>query len=150
MSLTLKEFRVLNADNWFCRYCLSELPYSHFDDDLDFLSAISENWYDLAKLDFNSLDEHIFIPFEMNEETKTYLSIFDSDPDLNFYKHNKGTSLVNSDYQIEDTHINFKKKNCLDHSVSLFHVNMRSLLPKHTKLETYLQSLQTDFKVWAD
>jgi hypothetical protein len=51
---------------------MPELPYNHFDDDLDFLSAISEKWYDLPKLDFNSLDEQIFIPFEINEENKTY------------------------------------------------------------------------------
>ena len=134
--------------DYFCTKCIShELPYNHFDDDYDFFNAISENWYNTARIDFRQLDERCFIPFEVNDKYNTHIPLCDVDPDRNFFNETYNIKNVKCDYHVEDSFIDYINKYELRDALSIYHMNARSFLPKKTQLIQYLESLECNFKV---
>ena len=74
-----------DRSDYFCFKCLeNELPFNHFNDDLDFYNALSELWYE-NDIDFHEFDDKVFIPFEINEHFNTNMPLCDTDPDTNFF-----------------------------------------------------------------
>ena len=147
VNRTRDEFLVEDKTSYICYRCLeNELPFNHYDDNLDFLNALSELWYTSSNIDFRKLDERVFIPFEINEKFNLNLPLCETDPDANYFNEMYNPCNITCDYHIEDSFIDFKSKNTLSECFSLYHVNARSLLNKKDKLVEHFQSLQTDFK----
>ena len=147
IAYTRDECIQAKVNNWICTLCLSdELPFNHYDNEFDFLTSISELWYDYARPSLEDLDKLIFIPFDLNDD-QTQLPISDIDPDVNFYNHVNCESQLRCNYYLEDKFIDICKTKNLYSSLSMFHVNIRSLVPKVTKLDLYIKTLQCEFKV---
>ena len=68
---------------WFCPKCIEQiLPFTHIVEEEDFLPAILTLDHDLCSFNYNNAD--VFLPFDLSEE-KSNLSIYERDPDINFY-----------------------------------------------------------------
>ena len=147
VNRTRDEYLSEDKSSYFCYKCLeTELPFNHYDDDLDFLNALSELWYTKSEIDFRELDEKLFIPFEINEKYNINMPLCDTDPDSNFFNEMYNPGNISCDYHIEDSFIDLKSKNDLSNCFSLYHVNARSLVNKKDRLVQHFQSLETDFK----
>ena len=74
-------------DTWFCPICLDfMLPFNCINNEVDFVSAISEMWSKSVTFSLDQLNEKIFNPFDLNEYVKTS-PLFDNDPDFQFYNN---------------------------------------------------------------
>ena len=137
---------ILYANNWHCNICLDDaLPYHHVDDDADFMAAISENIFETNFM-YKELDQMIFNPFEINDFIDNPMN--DIDPDFHFYSEAHYIESTQCDYYLEDKFVSrISSSERLQRSLSLFHMNIRSL-PKHfDELDMYLESLKFMFSI---
>ena len=63
--------------------------------------AISESWTRSVSLSFKSLSEKVFNPFVINS-LENNISIFDIDPDIQFFNQAVNLTNCNSDYFLEE------------------------------------------------
>ena len=88
----------------------------------------------------------IFNPFEINDYIEN--PMIDIDPDFNFYKGTQYIRSTQCDYYLEDKFISEISCNeSLNNSLSLFHMNIRSLPKYFDELEIYLESLKYQFSI---
>ena len=88
-----------HSNAWLCTLCSKRIfPYNHFDDDVDFINALSENWEDELKISCESFCDKVFVPFELNTDEKSPL--FDTDPDIHFYNTVHNLNLNNCNYYL--------------------------------------------------
>ena len=84
-SFTRSDFDTMDQI-WFCKSCLSEeLPFNHYDNDLDFYNALIDSSHNSTRINFHDLNDKILMPFEMNDKYNTNIPLCDVDPDSNFY-----------------------------------------------------------------
>ena len=136
-----------HINRWLCISCSNSVfPFNHFEEDIDFLSALSEYWVDEIKLSCEDFRDKVFIPFEFNIDEKSPL--FDTDPDIHFYNTVHGLNLKHCNYYIEDS---FNDKcsqlSISSQNLSLIHTNIRSAPKNLSSFETYLQNIDTKFTV---
>ena len=75
----------MNEPPWYCvKCCASNLPFIHYDDDMEFLNSLSDLRYSTTKLYLNSIRDMIFIPFDLNDRTTRSLPLSETDPDTNY------------------------------------------------------------------
>ena len=131
----------LVSDMWYCPCCVQDIfVYNQLDDD-DFYCAISEG---ISECGFrlHEIIKKVFIPFEINDSPNTPL--FEIDPDIQYYMDMNYTENIRCNYYFEDV-FNEKMKEVDKSSLSMFHLNVKSL-PKHfDELELYLNSLDVKF-----
>lgn len=137
------EFQHLKSDaNWICVNCTSSLfPYNHFDDQQDFINAVSENWFINNLYTLEDLNQRLFSPFEIDQEQHNIMND-DYDPDLNFFRDLNITS-SSSVYFCEEkfkSYINTNKLNSFN-PLSFIHLNIRSIPKNIDSLTSYLESL---------
>ena len=81
---------------WYCPYCVqTNFPYKHFDDDIDFFSAVIEGMLHCS-FRLHEINSKVFTPFEINDTVDTPFS--DIDPDYQYYANLHHTSNLNCDY----------------------------------------------------
>ena len=134
--------------NWICKTCTQNiLPFNHIEEDSEFMDAISKSWTTSISLSFKSLSEKVFNPFVINS-LENNISIFDIDPDIQFFNQAVNLTNCNSDYFLEET-FNKKITDCLldQENLSLIHLNIRSA-PKHLdEFELFTKNLSLEFSI---
>ena len=138
-----------NINQWFCTNCVSSaLPFNHFEDETDYHDALLHN--DHFDRVWESFSDKIFNPLS-SDTTNTDLPLGDLDPDTNFYSDVAYNSVSLCKYYLEDC---FKKKmfNVIDSkSLSVCHVNIRSLQRNFYALKKLLCGLGIWIHlVWGD
>ena len=132
-----------NINQWFCTNCVSSaLPFNHFEDETDYHDALLHN--DHFDRVWESFSDKIFNPLS-SDTTNTDLPLDDLDPDTNFYNDVAYKSVSLCKYYLEDC---FKKKmfNVIDSkSLSICHVNIRSLQCNFYALKNYFAGLEFEF-----
>ena len=89
-------------------------------------------------LRLHEINKKVFIPFQINDSPSTPL--FEIDPDMQYYLDMNYTENIRCNYHFEDV-FDEKMKEVDKNSLSMFHLNVKSL-PKHfDELEFYLNSL---------
>ena len=136
---------------WYCTKCIGQiLPYNHIFDDCDFLSALSENWSltNTLPIDMITNQNHLFLPFELNESESHPL--LDADPDMQYYNNQYNSVLYSCDYYLEDScNDKIKKEGISNTAFSLLHSNIRSAVRNLQNFESYLASIDHQFKIIA-
>ena len=138
-----------NNCDWLCICCTKRIfPFNHYDDDDEYLAALSDNWpisFDFASSD---LRNKIFVPFDLNDEAPSPLE--EIDPDVNYYTEFENTCFKTCDYYFEES---FNKKYqdlaISGESFSLLHVNARSIPCNLSNIESYIDNLVTTFSIIA-
>ena len=74
-----------NNKSWMCISCAeSTFPLNHYKEEYEFYDAISHLWHPFPKeFSFESLQDQIFNPFEINESTSVLTD--NADPDIHFF-----------------------------------------------------------------
>ena len=148
ISFSREDYKHVNESPWYRVKCMaSNLPFNHYDDDIEFLNSLSDLRYSTTKLDLNSIRDMIFIPFDLNDQTTRALPLSGTDPDTNYLNQIEDCNRMSCNYLLEDDFTKRYKSDKLENSFSLFHVNIQSLNSKSLPLTAYLSTLQTDFKI---
>ena len=143
-------------EKWFCITCSEELfPFNRIYDEIDFKQAIYETCPIKNKnnISLEALNNKIFNPFQLNEieDANSILPLTNTDPDLNYYGGLENIdNYISSDYYTEDSFSNKCLQLSADSfSLSLLHLNIRSL-PKHlNEFEVYIKNLNVDFSIYG-
>ena len=138
-----------DANSWYCSLCLvSVFPFNHIEDDSDFSKAICTK--DNLKLSELHFSDKIFNPMEiLDKEVNNLLD--DSDPDLHFHNEIYQKSIHKCNYLTESS---FKdqislSKSGLSSSLSLCHINIRSLNRNLDDFIMFIESLEFEFSVFG-
>ena len=139
-----------DENNWICTCCSSILfPFNHYDDDLDFLMAVSGSSDKYMHLPFNLLKSQniIFQPLDLNEDDG--ISPLDNiDPDLQYYINQMKSKTKNCDYHFESSFNKLLKKVKIDNEpFSIIHENIRSTPKNLDKLVNYLMNIELQFSI---
>ena len=137
-----------NTNIWFCTVCTKHLfPFNHYDDDNDYDQAI----FDISKMysckmSIQELRNRVFVPFHFNEDIRTPL--VESDPDIQYFLGAISNNLNSCDYYIEDTFNDRCETLPINRcSLSILHLNIRSIPRNLSSLQTYLNNLDIQFSV---
>jgi len=134
---------------WYCKNCIqSILPFNHYDDNNDYIAALSEQWNANTSLPFDLLhaQNKLFLPFDLNENDK--IPLHDIDPDIQYYQTSCNSALSSCNYNIEDTfNENISRLAIDENSFSIFHTNIRSIPKNLNNLENYLSMLNFGFSI---
>ena len=135
-------------EKWLCFQCVETIfPFNHFDDDYLFLESISEYWPKHAKFPFQKLKNYEFNPFDLNEND-SLASIYNSDPDLQYFNDQTSINAINCDYYLEESFIDKASKLCnSDNGFSLIHLNIRSVPKNLSHFSNYCHGLPHTFSV---
>ena len=93
---------------WYCPSCVSDnLPFSHLDDDDEFLNTVLDFGSFRAVVPYRILEDQnlIFNPFELNDESTCPMN--DIDPDVLYYNQQCNPVQQICEYFVEET---FNKK----------------------------------------
>ena len=136
-----------DANSWYCSLCLvSVFPFNHIEDGSDLSKAICTK--DNLKLSELHFSDKIFNPMEiLDREVNNLLD--DSDPDLHFYNEIYQKSIHKCNYLTESSfkdHISLSKSG-LSASLSLCHINIRSLNRNLDDFIMFIESLEFEFSV---
>ena len=85
---------------WYCSFCVQAIfPFNHFDDDVDFYSAVIEGMIDCS-FRLQEINNKIFTPFVISDSFNTPCA--DINPDYQYYTnfHQKGN--INCDCYFEN------------------------------------------------
>ena len=138
-----------NNSDWYCSMCISDiLPFIQVEDDAEFVSTISGNNENKAKITLDVLKDQqkLFTPFELNDDHESPLT--DIDPDIQFYNNHCNSVLNSCDYYIEDSlNAKLKSLNIKENCFSLVHANIRSAPHNLSKFENYLSNINHCFSI---
>ena len=91
------------------------LSFHHFDEDEDFFGAVLELIL-IYSCRFNEMNSSVFVPLEINKESKTPVS--EIDPDFQFEAESDCIHDTKSDYYLEDSCFHESKTDDLNASFS--------------------------------
>ena len=138
-----------NNISWFCTLCMIDvLPFNHFEEDEDFITALIESRITESSINLDKLNSQnkIFTPFELNDDDMS--PMLDYDPDLQYYNSISSLNQHSCNYHIEDTFNNkLSDLNITSNSLSFIHCNIRSIPKNIGKFETYLEGLNHKFSL---
>ena len=122
---------IYDQRDWICSLCINSVfPFNHDDDDVDFMSVISENWTVQMTPTLQELNDMVLPPFEFNDDELTNHPLFNIDSDYQYFNISNGT-YANFNYFLEDSFFNKVSHLPLENSYfSIMHLNMRSI-PRH-------------------
>ena len=136
------------APSWYCATCIGNtLPFNHFIDDDEFYQSLFTKDY-LMPFMSNSPGD-MFSPIDItldNHESP----LDDIDPDLNYYNELHFLNGVNCSYLNEDSLKKMYDSQTLKtrkSSLSLFHMNIRSIPRNINAMSDYIDCLNVDFHV---
>ena len=135
-----------DKDTWYCHICLTQIfPYNNIDSNEEFISTTTASCLPSS---LSCLSEKLFMPFELNDSD--YLASVcneDIDPDLHFF-NSFNQHVANCNYLTEAS---FSKAICTPNlkkqSLSICHLNIRSIRKNLTAFENYVDMLQYEFPI---
>ena len=140
-----------NANSWLCTLCSQSLfPFNHFNENCDFLNALSESWTHLNNFNFLNNDHLCYNPLELNDnDLNVHGPLFETDPDLQFYNDNICIdSVQDCNYYLEDSfQKKCKQKEVNENFFSTLHLNIRSIPKNIDKLERLMENLNFRFTI---
>ena len=134
------------TNQWICIKCSSSIfPFNHIEDDIEFLSIISENIKNESCL-LRQLENISFNLLDLNDDDNISDLVPYTDPDDNYFKEII-YQCCRSNYYDE---ISFRKK-CetirANNYFSMVHLNIRSMAKNLGNFELYLKSLEFEFDI---
>ena len=133
--------------NWLCNLCSAKVfPFNHIEDDSEFVNAITNTFVN-SELDLLSrLREIQFYPFELNDY-ELNLPSSDSDPDLQYFNDTTYVDSLNKcDYLLaNDFNKMTLEKDFSQSSISMMHLNIRSLPKHHNEMTLFMSGLNVQF-----
>ena len=136
-----------NTDQWVCTVCTESLfPFNHYNEDSEFMLALSEYWDKEIQVSLESLQDKVFIPFDLNVNENSPL--FDTDPDIHFYNAIQNDNMRDCDYYLEDSFNNkCENLNVTSNNFSLIHANIRSATKNLQAFDQYMENLKANFSI---
>ena len=134
---------------WYCKSCTEGLfPFNHFDEEMDFLEAIDDMFYQDAVVKL-TLKTKLFNLFDMNEdENEIFDYQGDLDPDKCYFNQYSDRLIKNCNYFLEES---FKKYLAQHHitnkAFSMLHLNVRRIPANLTWFQSYLNTLEHRFSI---
>ena len=136
-NISKNEFRQHTFSNWTCVDCTNMLPFNHLPDNDEFIKAVQSHGHRIQ-----NMENLIFSPFDC-DEGNIGLPMYDIDPDFHFYSGSIRNK-CNSEYY-DDCGFNelINKNSCYrtTNSISMYHINIRSLPKNIDKLVCHLHSI---------
>ena len=152
-NITTNDSIYTNRDEnvWLCTMCTTNIfPFNQLDDD-DFFEVVKENLMGMNVDLIRRLQRYQFNPFDLNFENDN-IPHQDSDPDLQYFNDmTYVNNLSRCDYYMQHDFNKLLDDNKIDNdnTLSMIHLNIRSL-PKHFReLNVFLSELSIDFNVIA-
>ena len=148
---TIKEYNdFIKTGNpvWTCRICAeSVFPFNHIVDNDVYYSSLLELTSDCRLFGPDYAQTKIFDPFDLNDE-KDYIPCADINPDSYYYNDLSFSIQQNSNYYHEDSFNQaFQRVFDDNDTLSLMHLNIRSIPSNLTKLVQYLSNLNVNFDI---
>ena len=132
---------ICSENNYFCNCCTqTNLPFNHFNDDSDFLSAILEGPSRLTDVNCPSLLFDVLTLDNDNPFTRF-------DPDVSYFNGISDTSVLSSKYYSADEFNNEIKRESSKSGFSMLHINIRSVNKNLCNLIHYMETLDSSFDV---
>ena len=140
---------IYDQRDWICSLCINSVfPFNHYDDDVDFMNVISENWTVQMTPTLQELNDIVFTPCEFNDDELTNHPLFNIDPDYQYFNDISNGTYANCNYFLEDSF--FKKVSHLpleNNYFSIMHLNIRSI-PRHlNEFTLFLETIKFSFSV---
>ena len=136
---------ILEKESWFCISCTSEIfPFNQINDNTDFFRALFQN--DHFEICWESIYEKLFNPFTFREEEHNLFPSDDLDPDANFYNDIMQHSSTLCKYYLQ-SEFNKELASLSGDSLSLCHLNVRSLQHNFAAMQAYLDTLSINFTI---
>ena len=134
-------------DGWYCVDCNQSIfAFNHIDDDNRFIECLSEVWDVRVTMSIDDLNDKIFVPFELNNNTENH-PLYQADPDLHFF-NTVGNQIMHSDYYLEDSFKQLIEQKCISPlSMSFIHLNIRSIPKNLQNFLNYLDTLDFQFAI---
>ena len=134
------------TNQWICIKCSSSIfPFNHIQDDIEFLSIISENIKNESCL-LAQLENISFNLLDLNDDDNISDLVPYTDPDDNYFKEIIYQCCRSNYYD----GISFRKK-CetirANNYFSMVHLNIRSMAKNLGNFELYLKSLEFEFDI---
>ena len=148
---TIKEYNdFIKTGNpaWTCRICAESIfPFNHIIDNDVYYSSLLELTSDCRLFGPDYAQTKIFHPFDLNDE-KDYIPCTDINPDSYYYNDLSFSIQQNSNYYHEDSfNQSFQRVFNDNDTLSLMHLNIRSIPSNLTKLVQYLSNLNVNFDI---
>ena len=146
---TIKEYNdFIKTGNpvWTCRICAESIfPFNHIVDNDVYYSSLLELTSDCRLFGPDYAQFKIFDPFDLNDK-KDYIPCTDINPDSYYYNDLSFSIQQNSNYYHEDSfNQSFQRVFHDNDTLSLMHLNIRSIPSNLTKLVQYLSNLNVNF-----
>lgn len=126
-----------------CLNCNTNLfAFNSIIEDDEFISSTCN----IDNINLDELKRMIFVPFELNDE-KHAIPMYDIDPDVNVF-HNYSNNFMSSQYYTEDM-FNTNVKNYSPLSMSMIHLNIRSIPKNLDNFLNYTSNLHYDFSIYG-
>ena len=148
---TIKEYNdFVKTGNpaWTCRICAESIfPFNHIVDNDVYYSSLLELTSDCRLFGPDYAQTKIFDPFDLNDE-KDYIPCTDINPDSYYYNDLSLSIQQNSNYYHENSfNQSFQRVFYDNDTLSLMHLNIRSIPSNLTKLIQYLSNLNVNFDI---
>ena len=140
----------INLQSWSCQSCNSEIfPFNHIIEMEEFNSALYELRLDRHVNGNAFYRQKIFDPFSINDVDKEF-PLRDLDPDVSYFNDPPFVLNRSSNYYTEDSFNKMIKKsvNTAD-TLSMLHLNIKSIPAKLTDFLAYLENLNHTFPILA-
>ena len=134
--------------SWYCATCIGNTsPFNHFIDDDEFYQSLFTKDYLMPFMSNLPGDMFSHIDITLNNHESP---LDDIDPDLNYYNELHFLNGVNCSYLNEDSlkkMYDSQKLKTRKSSLSLFHMNIRSIPRNINAMSDYIDCLNVDFHV---
>jgi exonuclease III len=141
------EYAINNNNHWSCPICLqANFPFNIIEDNSQFYEQIRN--LSTTRLDPDALTDLIYNPFDNNEDNCEG-SFNDIDPDQNFLNEMGGKTIQNCKYHYIDSPFTEIKDKLANTSISLMHLNIRSLPKNLNDFSSLLDTSTIDFNLIA-
>ena len=129
--------------NVMCPLCTSSFPFNHILSNSDFQSAVTHDQPPPPPLPLTNAD--LFDPFMLtHDDERDHSGLVDADPDTNFFH-----SLINSMSEYYDTNSFIRTTEQQQFTLSLLHLNIRSLQSNLNHFTTHISLLNHNFPIIA-
>ena len=148
-DLNREEFNYFRSqDGWLCKPCLSTaLPFNHIEENSEFLNAVYSVALEHYCVPVNRFSNLVFNPFETNDDDCA-LPFGDIDPDIMYFNEISYKINMNSNYYLENSFNDYLKKNDInEESLSMLHLNIRSIPKNLSTFVSYISNINLHFTV---
>ena len=134
-----------NSENWYCSVCTQSIfPFNHYDDDDDFIEALKG---ECNCVNLNSFACDKFLDVHEIDDVDMDNPLASIDSDIHYFQDNYTAKCKYFDEGSFTKMV--EQSNVQPNSLSLMHVNVRSVQRNYDNFESYMHSLKHSFDVVA-